>query len=86
MKASSKLIFSNYYGPNFACYSLLKKVTGPESLKKILTLKEPEYLGDLKAGGGRNHPAVVFRAPVWLISMQIIHKWSQMKADIFIYL
>ena len=38
-----------------------------------LTLKEPEYLVNLKAGEAESARGG-FRAPVWSISMQIIHK------------
>ena len=38
---------------------------------KYLTLKEPEDLVCLKAGGGAESARSGFRAPVWLISMQI---------------
>ena len=57
-----------------------------ESCVSFLTLKEPEYFGDLKAGGGVESTHHGFRAPVYLISLQIIQKWSQMKAGIFIYM
>ena len=32
---------------------------------QILTLNRPEYFVDLKAGGGRNHPAAVFVLLYW---------------------
>ena len=41
---------------------------------RMLTLKEPEYLVNLKAGGGAESARGGFRAPVWSISMQTIHK------------
>ena len=39
-----------------------------------------------KSRGGVESTHHGFRAPVYLISLQIIQKWSQMKAGIFIYM
>jgi hypothetical protein len=52
----------------------------------LLTQKEPKYLGNLKAMGRLNQPRFGFWNPVLLISIQTIHKWSQMKAVMFIFL
>ena len=39
-----------------------------------------------KSRGGVESTRSSFRAPVLSNSMQIVHKWSQMKADIFTYM
>ena len=61
----------------FIRYRLWKKYQSArhtQKLRLILTLKEPEYLVNLKAGGGTESARGGFRAPVWSISMQTIHK------------
>ena len=51
-----------------------------------LTLKRLGYFWSSKVQGGLNQPPLSFCAPVLPISIQIIHKWSQMRAGIFIHL
>ena len=56
---------------------------GNEKILFLLTLIRPGFLGNIKTGGGRNQEALVPTLPFYL---QINQTWSQMKADIFIYL
>ena len=42
--------------------------------------------GQSKSRGGAESAPYGIRAPILLFVMEIIHKWSQMKADIFIYM
>ena len=52
----------------------------------VLTLKEPEYFGCLKAGGGLNQPTTVFVLLCCQFPCKSTQTPSQMKAGIFICL
>ena len=56
------------------------------TLHNHLNPKQAGTFGLSMGRGGVESTHHGFRAPVYLISLQIIQKWSQMKAGIFIYM